>query len=67
MSKTDTLNDHHRTLTDTELDAVSGGTTVGALGYTSHIPMGLPVPTGGSPSLLEAAIRGAISGASGAL
>ena len=57
----------HRELTDTELDAVSGGTTVGALGYTSHIPMGLPVPTGGSPTLLGTAMRGAITGASGAV
>jgi hypothetical protein len=56
--------DHH-TLADSELDAVSGGTTVGALGYTSRIPMGLPVLTGGS--LLGTAMRGAITGASGAV
>ena len=38
-----------RALADSELDAVTGGRTVGAvsvgaLGYTSHIPMGLPFP-----------------------
>ena len=34
----------HRALGDTELDAVTGGTTasVGALGYTIFIPMGFP-------------------------
>jgi hypothetical protein len=42
----------HRTLTDTELDAVSGGTTAGALGYACHIPMGLPVPPTPSPGRL---------------
>ena len=41
--------EHHGTLADSELAAVSGGRTVGAvsvgaLGYTSHIPMGLPLP-----------------------
>jgi hypothetical protein len=35
-----------RTLADTEWDAVTGGSTVGALGYTIHIPMGLPVIRG---------------------
>jgi hypothetical protein len=38
-----------RVLINSELDAVTGGRTVGAvsvgaLGYTIHIPMGLPVP-----------------------
>jgi hypothetical protein len=42
----------HRPLTDSELDAVAGGTTVGALGYTIHIPMGLPVPPTPSPGRL---------------
>jgi hypothetical protein len=42
----------HHTLTDIELNAVSGGTTVGALGYTIHIPMGLPVPPTPSPGRL---------------
>jgi len=64
MSKT---NETSKLLTDSELDAVSGGTTVGALGYTSHIPLGLPVPPGGPSSLLGAAMSGAISGASGAV
>jgi hypothetical protein len=37
--------ENYDTLEDTELDAVSGGgTSAGALGYTIHIPMGLPVP-----------------------
>jgi len=48
----DTSNLDHRELTETELDAVSGGTTVGALGYTIHIPMGLPVPPTPSPGRL---------------
>src|SRR5262245_18560375 len=51
--------DHH-TLADSELDAVTGGTTVGALGYTSHIPIGLPVLTGGS--LLHEIRRAFLSG-----
>ena len=43
-----TLEDHG-TLADSELAAVSGGRTVGAVsvgafGYTTHIPMGLPLP-----------------------
>ena len=60
MSKTnDTSNHDHRELTDIELDGVTGGTI--------HIPMGLPVPAGGSPTLLGAVIRGAISGALSAL
>ena len=62
ISKPTVLEDR-RPLADSELDAVSGGTTVGALGYTSHIPMGLPVLPGGS--LLGTAIRGAMTGASG--
>jgi hypothetical protein len=38
-----------RALINSELDAVTGGRTVGAvsvgaLGYMIHIPMGLPVP-----------------------
>lgn len=41
-----------RTLADTEWDAVTGGSTVGALGYTIHIPMGLPVPPTPSPGRL---------------
>jgi hypothetical protein len=57
MSKTnDTSNiatlEDHRPLADSELDAVTGGRTVGgfpsvsagALGYTIHIPQGVPVP-----------------------
>jgi hypothetical protein len=55
----DTSDLDHRELTDIELDVVTGGTI--------HIPMGLPVPIGGSPTLLGAVIRGAISGALGAL
>jgi hypothetical protein len=57
MSKTDdaswlgTLEDDD-TLADSELAAVTGGRTVGgfpsasagALGYTMHIPQGVPVP-----------------------
>jgi hypothetical protein len=41
----------HRALGDTELDAVTGGTTasVGALGYTIFIPMGVPVPPSMKP------------------
>ena len=42
-----TLEDHG-ILADSELAAVTGGHTaggsVGALGYMSHIPMGLPLP-----------------------
>jgi hypothetical protein len=57
MSKTnDTSTLDHRELTDIELDGVTGGTI--------HIPMGLPIPVGGSPSLLgvmPAAISGALS------
>jgi hypothetical protein len=38
----------HCTLDDAKLDAATGGRaasgSVGALGYTSHIPMGLPLP-----------------------
>ena len=38
----------HGTLADSEFAAVTGGHTaggsVGALGYMSHIPMGLPLP-----------------------
>jgi hypothetical protein len=42
----------HDLLADSELAAVTGGgtvggfpsVTVGALGYTTHIPMGVPVP-----------------------
>ena len=41
-----------RTLADTEWDAVTGGSTVGALWYTIHIPMGLPVPPTPSPGRL---------------
>ena len=60
MSKTnDTSNLEHGGLADTELDVVTGGTI--------HIPMGLPVPIGGSPTLLGAVLRGAISGALGAV
>jgi hypothetical protein len=60
MSKNnDTSNLDHRELTDIELDGVTGGTI--------HIPMGLPVPIGGSPTLLGAVMRWAISGALGAL
>ena len=60
MSKNnDNSNLDHRELTDIELNGVTGGTI--------HIPMGLPVPAGGSPTLLGAVIRGAISGALSAL
>ena len=41
-----------RALADSELAAVTGGSTVGALGYTIHIPMGLPVPPTPSPGRL---------------
>ena len=59
MSKNnDTSNLDDRELTDIELDGVTG--------VTIHI-MGLPVPAGGSPTLLGAVIRGAISGALSAL
>ena len=31
-------------LGDDELDRVTGGRSAGALGYTMHIPQGVPVP-----------------------
>ena len=48
-SKLDRAKIEDRALADSELAVVTGGRTVGAvsvgaLGYTSHIPMGLPVP-----------------------
>jgi len=50
--------DDHGTLADSELGAVTGGTkasghtaggSIGALGYMSHIPMGLPFPPPSRP------------------
>jgi hypothetical protein len=47
--------EHHDTLADSELDAVTGGASyptveVGAHGYMVHIPMGIPLPPSTKPA-----------------